>query len=428
MINTSWLVADNLLRMLIGLIVGIWVARYLGPAAFGELSYALALVGMFSVIAGLGIDSNIIRDLVIESERQSEILGTAFWLKLAGGVFAIILCVGMVGILRMDQIQTIWLTIILSTGMLFLAAETISLWFQARVQSKSVVVAKNAIYVLGGLTRIGLIHNEAPLVAFAWVVIIESACVALALLGVYYREKGLFTTAWVFRWSRARAMLREGWPLLLSAVSSMLYLRLDMIMLGEISGDEAVGVYGAATRLSEVWYFFPMAIVSSLQPGLVKARQLGYEQFLKRLFRIYVLMSMLSVFVSVLTLIVAEPVVGLLYGVQYQQAGAVLVLHVWASVAVFLGVASSQYLVIENLQKISFYRTAIGLACNAILNFMLIPAFGAKGAAVATLISYSVATFSIVLFPQARSQVRLMLQSLLPANWISLVVNGGSNK
>ena len=232
--NTGWLIADNLLRMFIGLVVGIWVARYLGPTSFGELNYALALVGMFSVIAGLGIDSNIVRDLVREPENQSEILGTAFRLKIAGALVSGIACVSAVSILRQQHPLTIWLVAILSAGMIFLAIETISLWFQAQVQSKYTVYAKNAAYVVGALIRVGLILNEAPLIAFAWVGLLEASMAALGLVLVYYWEHRCLPTAWTAKWSRAKAMLREGWPLLLSSVSSMLYLRLDMIMLGQM--------------------------------------------------------------------------------------------------------------------------------------------------------------------------------------------------
>lgn len=421
--NTGWLVADNMLRMIIGLIVGIWVARYLGPASFGELNYALALVGMFSVIASLGIDGNIVRDLVREPQKQSEILGTAFRLKIAGAILSALACVSVVSILRLHHPQTIWLVAILSAGMLFLAIETISVWFQAQVQSKYTVYAKNLAYVLGALIRVGLILNKAPLIAFAWAGLVETSLAAFGLILVYRRKHGCLPTAWTASWPRAKALLREGWPLLLASVSSMLYLRLDMVMLGEMSGDHTVGIYGAATRLSEVWYFLPMAIVSSLQPSLVRAREQGREQYSRRLLQIYRLMAALSILVSLLVMFMADSLINLLYGAQYKEAGAVLALHIWASVAVFLGVASSQYLIIENLQKLSFYRTTIGLGCNTILNFILVPHFGAIGAAVATLVSYCVATFSLVLFPSTRVQATLMFQSLIPTQWVKLIIN-----
>ena len=164
-----------------------------------------------------------------------------------------------------------------------------------------------------------------------------------------------------------------------------------------------------------------MAIVSSIQPSLVRAREQSHELYLQRLFQLYRLMAALSVMVSIPVMFVAGPLVDLLYGVQYKEAGPVLALHIWASVAVFLGVASSQYLVTENLQRLSFYKTTMGLACNILLNLMLIPDFGAIGAAIATLVSYCVAAFSLIFFRSARLQAQLMMQSLLPTQWIRLI-------
>lgn len=419
--NTGWLVADSLFRMLIGLVVGIWVARYLGPTSFGELNYALALVGMFSVIAGLGIDGNIVRDLVREPDKQGEILGTAFRLKLVGSAVMIVACIALVAFLRTQETQMIWLTAILSAGMAFLAVETISLWFQAQTQSKYTVYAKGLAYALGAMIRVELLLNEAPLIAFAWAALVESSVVALGLLLVYYKNQSCSPTAWVANWARAKAMLHDGWPLLFSAVSAILYMRLDAVMLGQLSNDHAVGIYGAATRISEIWYFIPMAITASLQPTLVRMREQNPKKFQEQLTWVYSLFSLVSFCVSVSVTFMANKLVVLLYGQSYLEAGPVLSLHIWASIAVFLGVASDRYLIIEQLQRITLYRTLIGLICNVVLNFLLIPPYGALGAAWATLISYSLATASLTLFQSTALQGRVMLRTLMPDQWLKLL-------
>jgi O-antigen/teichoic acid export membrane protein len=79
--NTSWLFGEKILRMIVGLFVGIWVARYLGPEQFGLLSYAQSFVGLFTAIATLGLDGIVVRELVKDPSRRDELIGTAFWLK-----------------------------------------------------------------------------------------------------------------------------------------------------------------------------------------------------------------------------------------------------------------------------------------------------------------------------------------------------------
>ena len=83
--NTGWLFADSILRMGVGMFVGVWIARYLGPQQFGVLSYAMAFVALFSAVATLGLDSIVIREVLRNPASANEIMGSAFILKLAGG-------------------------------------------------------------------------------------------------------------------------------------------------------------------------------------------------------------------------------------------------------------------------------------------------------------------------------------------------------
>jgi O-antigen/teichoic acid export membrane protein len=242
---------------------------------------------------------------------------------------------------------------------------------------------------------------------------------ALALIIVYHMS-GQRISTWLLNLHRAKVLLRDSWPLLISALTAVLYLRMDVIMLGEMHSEAAVGIYGAATRISEAWYFIPTALVASLQPSIMQAKAHSEELFQARLRNVYNLMSALSISVAMVVTLFADKLVWLLFGQSYEAAGTVLVVHVWAAVAVSLGVASSQYLVVENLQKISMYRTTVGLLCNLGLNVFLIPRYGAWGAAVATLISYSVSTLSMGIFMQGRQQTVMMLRSLNPLEWRSL--------
>ncbi len=70
--NTSWLFAEKILRMFVGLFVGIWVARYLGPEKYGLLSYAQSFVGFFTAIATLGLDGIVVRELVKDESRREK--------------------------------------------------------------------------------------------------------------------------------------------------------------------------------------------------------------------------------------------------------------------------------------------------------------------------------------------------------------------
>jgi PST family polysaccharide transporter len=414
--NLAWLFVDSLLRMGVSLFVGVWIARYLGPVQFGQYSFALAFVTIFSVVGALAVDANVVRDIVKKPLAKNEILGTATFLKFLGGLLAAALCMVAIIVLRPEDAVMKWLVIILAAGIMFQAMETIALWFQAQVQSKYTVWAKNIAVLIMASVKVTLVLLNAPIVAFAWAGLAEAFLSTLALIIVYHMS-GQRISTWMLDLHRAKVLLRESWPLLISALTAVLYLRMDVVMLGEMHSEAAVGIYGAATRISEAWYFIPMALVASLQPSIMQAKEHSEELFQARLRNIYNLMSALSISVATVVTLFADKLVRLLFGQSYEAAGPVLVVHVWAAVAVSLGVASSQYLIVENLQKISMYRTTIGLLCNLGLNLLLIPKHGALGAAFATLISYSFATISMGIFVQGRQQTVMMLRSLNPLEW-----------
>lgn len=402
--------------MAVGLFVGVWIARYLGPVQFGQYSFALAFIAIFSVVGTLAVDANVVRDIVKEPSAKYEILGTATFLKFLSGLLAVALCMVAIIVLRPEDAVVKWLVIILAAGIVLQAMETIALWFQAQVQSKYTIWAKNIAFIIMASAKSTLVLLNAPIVAFAWAGLAEALLSTLALIIVYH-VTGQRISTWLFDVHRAKVLLIESWPLLISALTVVLYQRMDVIMLGEMHSEAAVGIYGAATRISEAWYFIPMALVASLQPSIMQAKENSEELFQTRLRNVYNLMSALSISVATVVTLFADKLVRLLFGQSYEAAGAVLVVHVWAAVAVSLGVASSQYLIVENLQKISMYRTTIGLICNLGLNLLLIPAYGALGAAVATLISYSVATLFMGVFVQGRQQTVMMLRSLNPLEW-----------
>ena len=76
--NTSWLLGERVLRMIISLFVGIYVARYLGPERFGLLSYSVSFVWLFSSLASFGLNNILVRELVQSPEQRNNLLGTVF--------------------------------------------------------------------------------------------------------------------------------------------------------------------------------------------------------------------------------------------------------------------------------------------------------------------------------------------------------------
>jgi len=409
--NIAWLFSDKILRMGVGLLVGVWVARYLGPEQFGLINFALAFVAIFGAFATLGLQGIVVRDIVRGSARLEETLGTSFVLQLVGSLLAFLALVGIISYLRPDDILTKTVVAIFGFALIFKTSDVVKLWFESQVQSKYTVWVENSVFLVIAVTKVGLILGDAPIVAFAWAAFIEALLVAVALFAVY-RWQGGKLISWCPRISRAKELLKDSWPLILSGLAVVIYLRIDQVMLGQMVGNEAVGIYSAAVQISGVWYFIGIGVVSSVYPALIEAKEISEKSYNEKFQKLYDLMVLLSVPIAVIVMFLSSWIIDVLFGAAYKAAGEILFVHIWAAIFVFLGKASSKWFFIENRQILILYRSVIGALINVALNFLLIPEYGAVGAAYATIISYVCISLVFDLF---RDETRPMFWMKLKA-------------
>ena len=384
--NIIWLFFDKFIRLGVGLLVSVWIARYLGPGQFGLLSYALAFVALFTAVANLGLYGIVVRDLVQDPANADTTMGTSFVLSVLGGFSAFCLSLLAISYARPDDELAKFIVVLLSLLMVFKATDVVRYWFESQVQSKYVVWMENGVFLAVSSVKIVLLLASAPLMAFIWAIFAESLIVAMGLLGMYAWQGGKLT-AWSCRFARAKVLLKDSWPLILSGLAIMVYMRIDQIMLGQMLGDESVGIYSAAVRISEVWYFIPMAIAASVFPSIIEAKKQGEALYYERLQKLSDVMLLLALAGAIPMTFLSNWVVTMLFGRAYALAGSVLAIHIWSGLFVFLGFASGKWFIIEGLQRYYFYRTLFGAVVNVVLNLIMIPQFGVIGAASATVVS-----------------------------------------
>jgi len=409
--NTSWLFLEKVLRMLISFVVTIYVVRYLGPEQFGTFSYAMSFAFLFSTIAILGLDNIIIRELVKNPEKRDELLGTGFWLRVFGAVVSVIAIIITLLIIREEFFLSI-LILIAASAHFFQSFQVIDYYFRAKVQAKYSVYAQFSAMLISSLIKIILILIQAPLIFFMLAFSIEFVLAAFGLL-VSYKLNKLSLINWSYSKKLGKELLKDSWPLILSGIMVSVYMKIDQVMLKYMMDEKSVGYYAAAVRLSEAWYFIPVTICNSLFPAIINAKKTNEVIYQNRMQKLYDLLALFAFAIAVPVTFLSTQVTSILFGNEYLPSAPVLTIYIWAGVAVFLGVASSQYLVNENLTKLSFIRTAVGMLFNVILNLIFIPLYGIVGSAVATLISYSISVFFIGIFPSTRNQLKLLLKSVL---------------
>ena len=398
--NTGWLFADKAMRMVMGVLVGAWVARYLGPSLYGELAYVVAFVAFFSVICQLGLDAVAIRDMARDGHAAPAILGTALRLRLITGFAAYGAAIVGMAMLRPGDARALGLTAIVAGTVIFQVADTCDLWFQSQVQSRRTIAAKAVSYLCANGLKVVLILAHATLFAFAAVGLLEVMLAAVALWVAYRRFPAPSRWSWAPLW--ASRLMHESWPYLLSGLAISIYMRIDQVMLRGMVSEHELGIYSAALPISTAWYFIPMAISVSVGPTIARRKQgppTGYQRAIAQLFS---LMWWVMLPLSAAVALAAGPLVAFLYGEAYSASAGVMAIHVFASVPIALGIAQSNWIVNEKRGMISLYRTTLGAISNVTLNLLLIPMYGARGAAIASVGAQLVAAVfsNLVLAPR----------------------------
>ncbi|HEY3405589.1 MAG TPA: flippase [Ohtaekwangia sp.] len=412
--NASWLFFDKVLRLGVGLFIGIWIARYLGPSDFGVYNYAIAMTSILAVVATLGLDSIVVKELLTNPANAKNIIGSTFVLRLLAGFLSFILCVGIIYALNTEGSSvTIEVALIVSLTLFSQSFDTIDLYFQSQVKSKYTVIAKNTSFILFSVVKIILLYTKSDLVAFAWAYTGE-AMVGAVFLIVALNQKFPGIRLLQFHAQKGVQLLKISWSMILSGLVIMIYMRIDQLMLKEFLGNEAVGVYSVAVRISEVWYFIPSVIMTSVFPAIIKSKEQGETIYLTRLQKLYTFMTWISTPVALVVSFISNYLILFLFGESYAEAGIILAIHIWTGIFVFQGSARGYWLVTEGLQVYGMYYTSAACLLNVILNYWFIPLHGPYGAAIATLISQfcSVIVFPL-LFKKTRNSSIQLLKSFI---------------
>ncbi|WP_213956030.1 flippase [Variovorax sp. dw_954] len=416
--NAAWLFGDRIFRMLVGLIVGAWVARYLGPEQFGLLNYAIAFTSLSAGIAALGLNAVVVRDLINHPDDREATLGTTTVLLAIGAAVALSVTVLAIRYLRPADTVMQLMVAILGAVMLSKVSEAVKYWYEATTQSKYSIWIENCAFLLVSLAKVILIIGGAGLMAFAWLSLFESVVISIFLFYVYHKKEQKIST-WRYEKQRAMALLKDSWPLAISSLAAMLYMRIDQIMIGEMLGEKALGTYSAAVRISEIFYFIPTALAASAYPMIIAGKKMSEEMYYKRIANLFSSFSVISLLIAITVSLTSSKIVNILYGQEFADAARILTLNVWAGIFVYLGVGSGRWFVVEGLQRFTFYRTLAGALINVGLNIFMIPKFGAIGAAFATVVAQAVASVLCnAINKKTRKIFKLQMRSMM---WIDVI-------
>lgn len=410
--STNWMFLEQFMRIFVALIVGIWVARYLGPSNFGILSYVLALIALLSSIAKLGLDDLVLREIANNSiSKHDELLGTFFWMRVCGAIIIIIPFIGIITFTDFVPLSKYY-SFIIFLSVFFQSFEVIFFYFQARVLGKIASISKIIQLSLSSFIKIYLILYESDL--FWFIAILAFDYISLAVFYTYSlrvnKDLNFFTN---FNNNLAKKLLVESLPLIFASVLVILYTRIDQIMIFYIIGENELGIYSVAAKLSEAFNFVPLIISASLLPAILNAKKININLYQERLTILYCFLSWFALALICLVLIFSTEIINLLFGYAYSSADEILLILTLNSLAVFVGILSNRQLIAERLGNIIFFKSLVAVILNIFLNLKLIPVYGAYGAAIASFISQFSAVYLYDLIDsRLHNQLRLKLKAI----------------
>ena len=404
--------------MVLGLGMGVWTARYLGPERLGQLSFVTAFVGLFAPLAALGLEAICVRELLAHPDDTPGILGTAAGLRAMGA------CLG--GLAAFGIHWAMWpaegagrlMVLALILTQLAMPVDVVEFYFQSRNDPRRSIAARWVALGIATILRVALILSGAPVSAFAWALAVEALLGGAGLAWVY-SQSGMALRAWRFSAGRARGLVALGWPLAFSSVAVAIYMRLDQVMVKSMLGTEALGIFAVSVRVSELWYFVPTAIAAGSLPALMHLRLRGDAEFDRGMLKLLSTMVFLGVTIGLATSLAGPWALNALFGERYKGAGSMLVIQAWTGLFVGLGIAREHWLIARGMTKVSMVTTLSGAALNVALNLVLIPLWGGRGAAVASLIAQACATtFFLGLYGPTRRLFALQMKAFWFPRWM----------
>lgn len=368
------------------------MARFLGPEKFGLLNYVLSFVSIFAGIAKLGLDGIMVRELVNHPEKRDAYLGTAFWLKIFGAILMMGIVATTIPFTNNDTTTNQFIFII-ATSQIFQSFEVVQFYFQSQVLAKIVSICKVSQLLLSSIIKVYLLLTEAELIDFVIVAAFDGLSLAISYV-IAYKLKINSSFYRCFEIQIARKLAREGWPLVFAGLGFTLFSNVDAIIIKEMIGEAAVGVYMAAYKLTVLWYFLPGLVLTSVMPAIVKLKdkELNYTR------RINIVGGVLIWFAIVLASLISfysEDIILYTFGNQYAESSNLLVLLIWINVIIFFNSHWNYIHMIEGKTRLAMYFHLLAALLNIALNFILIPIMGVVGAAYAILFSL---LLSLVIF------------------------------
>ncbi len=414
--NASWIIGIQIIKALLGIVISMMTARFLGPSNFGLINYASSVVTFVSPIMYLGLTCILVQELVTNPEKEGEILGTAITLSFISSLVCIGGVIGFVSLANRGETETVIVCALYSILLMFQSFEIIIYWFQAKLLSKYSSVVNLIAYLVLSSYKIYLLITQKNIYWFAVSNALDYMLIAFGLFIIYTRLGG---KKFYFSMKTARRLFAKSRYYIVSNMMITIFAQTDKIMLKMMIDDAETGYYAAAVTCAGMTGFVFSAIIDSARPVIFGYKTENESRYEQAVVSLYSIVTYTSLAQSVAFTVLAQFIINILYGTSYSASITVLQILVWYCTFSYLGGARDIWILAENKQKHLFVINSIGALLNVGLNYILIPVCGACGAAIASLITqFSINYVFVLIYKPTRRNGILQIKALNPKNVI----------
>ncbi|MDX3773495.1 flippase [Chromatiaceae bacterium AAb-1] len=400
------MLGDKLVKLAAGAVLTIFVARLLGASELGIYSIVMAWSAFLVPLSSMGLNNIVVRRMQQQpaGHQAMTLLYTAVSIRLflgllCGGIMLLAFWLLYPDMFEGNTAVAIPVLFLLQSFFGFLLFE---FYLNYQGSFRSAAYAKSAISLLSFAVKLILLYSGFGIASLLLLTGLEFLVVGLCQYWLYHVKHKPFAEgenrwpAWHprwFNWQQAKMLLSRSSWLWISGIVSVIYLKIDIVMIGSMLDNEQAGIYAAASRLSELWYVFPATLAARYYPDMLQAYQKSWPAYLLKLRRFALMFFFTALAIALVMSLCAPFIIQLLFGENFSSAVDVLRIHIWAGCFIFVRYLISQHLVITEQEPLSLLSHGIGAILNVLLNLWWIPTMGIVGAAWATLVSYAYASF-----------------------------------
>lgn len=407
--NAGWIISCKLCKAVLTLISTMIISRYLGVKQYGIISYVAGLVTFVTPIMKLGLGEILVHELILYPDEEGETLGTTILLNVFSSLVCMFALIFFVSVANTNDKDTLGVCICYSLTLLFQALEMLYYWFQSKLMAKYTSIAILVAYIGVVCIQVILVFFKANIYWIALSYSIEYLLIAVILYVCYNKKKNQKLS---YSIRKAKHLVNMGKHYIISGLMVMVFSQTDKLMLKFMCDDRTVGLYAAATTCASMTSFVFVAIIDSMRPIIFSSVE-RVKEFENKMVSLYSFIIWLSLFQCTIITMFAPLIVHIMFGGDYTGSVMILRIVVWFTTFSYIGTVRNIWILAKGYQKYLWIINLSGALLNVLINLLLIPKYGAVGAAIASVVAqfFTNVIIGYIIRPLRKNNY-LMIQSL----------------